>query len=132
MQVHSAVATLGLQRGDNAGPDGCPLPLSRLHSSRCCRRLSEVPAMQVRDAATTLGLLFAAMGVGAVLGPFIFNPFTPPKWAFLSQTRLFPASAATLCFCNVLARKCLFAPCWGPLSSKPARRRSAAFINGAC
>ncbi len=43
------------------------------------RRFSEEPSMQVRDASTTLGLLFAGMGLGALLGPFIFNPFTPPK-----------------------------------------------------
>ena len=37
--------------------------------------------MQVVDAATTMGLLFGAMGVGAFIGPVGFNMFTPPKCA---------------------------------------------------
>lgn len=45
------------------------------------RRFSNESAMQVRDAATTMGLLFAGMGVGAFLGPLLFNPFTPSLWA---------------------------------------------------
>ena len=48
--------------------------------SHVCR-FSEVPAMQVVDAATTMGLLFGAMGVGAFIGPVGFNMFTPPKCA---------------------------------------------------
>ena len=44
-------------------------------------RFSEVRAMQVVDAATTMGLLFGAMGVGAFIGPVGFNMFTPPKCA---------------------------------------------------
>ncbi len=50
--------------------------LSLLHG-----RFSEVPAMQVVDSATTMGLLFGAMGVGAFIGPVGFNLFTPPKCA---------------------------------------------------
>ena len=37
--------------------------------------------MQVVDSATTMGLLFGAMGVGAFIGPVGFNLFTPPKCA---------------------------------------------------
>jgi hypothetical protein len=38
--------------------------------------------MQVVDAATTMGLLFSCMGVGAFVGPVVFNMFTPPKCAY--------------------------------------------------
>ena len=37
--------------------------------------------MQIVDAATTMGIIFGCMGVGAFLGPVIFNLFTPPKCA---------------------------------------------------
>lgn len=40
-------------------------------------RFSDAPAFQVRDSAFTMGLLFGAMGIGAFLGPAIFNHFTP-------------------------------------------------------
>ena len=42
--------------------------------------------MQVVDAATTMGLLFGAMGVGAFIGPVGFNMFTPPKCAPVGLT----------------------------------------------
>lgn len=42
-----------------------------------CSRFSEAPDFQIRDSAFTMGLLFGAMGVGAFLGPAIFNHFTP-------------------------------------------------------
>ena len=41
--------------------------------------------MQVVDAATTMGILFGCMGVGAFVGPVVFNMFTPPKCASLSH-----------------------------------------------
>jgi len=43
------------------------LPKARIR----VRRFSEEPSMQVQDASTTLGLLFVAMGLGALLEPFI-------------------------------------------------------------
>ncbi len=42
--------------------------------------------MQVVDAATTMGLLFGAMGVGSFIGPIGFNLFTPPKCALSGHT----------------------------------------------
>lgn len=35
--------------------------------------------MQLVDAATTMGIIFGCMGVGAFLGPIAFNCFTPPQ-----------------------------------------------------
>ena len=41
---------------------------------------AEEPAMQsLGDAATTLGLLFAAIGVGCFVGPIFGNMMTPSR-----------------------------------------------------
>ena len=44
--------------------------------------------MQVVDAATTMGILFSCMGVGAFVGPVVFNMFTPPKCAHLCASHV--------------------------------------------
>jgi hypothetical protein len=45
-------------------------------------RFSNLPSMHaLGDAATTLGLLFAAVGLGCFLGPLVSNTLTPPRFA---------------------------------------------------
>ena len=45
-------------------------------------RFSTLPSMQsLGDSATTLGLLFAAIGVGCFIGPVISNKVTPTRFA---------------------------------------------------
>ncbi len=35
--------------------------------------------MQVRDSATSLGIIYAAMGAGAIVGPLVANVFVPSE-----------------------------------------------------
>ena len=43
-------------------------------------RFAELPEMQsLGDSALTLGLFFASVGFACLIGPIIFNVFTPPK-----------------------------------------------------
>lgn len=45
-------------------------------------RFSELPEMQgLGDAAFTLGLFFASVGLACLVGPIVFNSFTPPKYS---------------------------------------------------
>ena len=47
--------------------------------------------MQIVDAATTMGVIFSCVGIGAFLGPVLFNLVTPPKCAILSCNFVFHA-----------------------------------------
>ena len=43
-------------------------------------RFSNLPSMHsLGDAATTLGLLFASVGLGCFIGPLVSNTLTPPR-----------------------------------------------------
>lgn len=42
-------------------------------------KFSELPSMQIRDSATTLGFIFACVGLGCFGGPLVMNPFVPPR-----------------------------------------------------
>ncbi len=45
-------------------------------------RFSTLPSMQsLGDSSTTLGLLFAAIGVGCFIGPVVSNKLTPTRCA---------------------------------------------------
>lgn len=45
-------------------------------------KFSEMKSMQsLGDGSQTLGLIFAAVGLGCFLGPLTFNKLTPPRWA---------------------------------------------------
>ena len=45
-------------------------------------RFSNLPSMHsLGDSATTLGLLFAAVGFGCFIGPLFSNRLTPPRLA---------------------------------------------------
>ena len=54
-------------------------------------RFSNLPSMHsLGDSATTLGLLFAAVGFGCFIGPIVSNRLTPPRCSghLLKQTCL--------------------------------------------
>jgi hypothetical protein len=42
-------------------------------------KFSEIPSFQIGDSATTLGLIFAVVGVGCFLGPVGMNALVPPR-----------------------------------------------------
>lgn len=45
-------------------------------------RFSNLPSMQsLGDSSTTLGLLFASIGLACFIGPIVSNRFTPPRCA---------------------------------------------------
>ena len=57
-------------------------------------RFSELPEMQSwGNAAFTLGLFFGSVGVACVVGPILFNYFTPPKWVNLDTIISLPATS---------------------------------------
>ena len=56
-------------------------------------KFSELPSMQIEDGATTLGIIFATVGLGCFLGPVVMNIIVSPK-----PRQLLWASAASFGF----------------------------------
>jgi hypothetical protein len=88
-------------------------------------RFSEQPSMQLGDSSTTLGFIFAVVGLGCFLGPLAMNRLVPPwapalRWGvaasyalfFLGLTLMLAAPNLALLLASTLVRSAGSATLW--------------------